>query len=194
MKILLSSLCSRNYLRLMSQIPTIVLNVLRADRVWLAGGALRSMFDRTPICDFDLFFFGEGDKVLALETLKKAGAVVVFTCPQGSMVTLKFGAFKIQLITPRYYATASELINTFDFTVCRVAFDGTTLTVAPEAIRDARRKRLVIHELEFPISTINRIAKYREKGYWMAESEWITLIQRIQTTQFEPEKLVLYID
>lgn len=190
-----AEMSARNLARVTSGIPTFLRNLLVTNAVWIAGGALRSSFDKTPVADFDLFFRSSRyvDRVEA--ALKAFGAKQVFKCPEGKLQSFVIGSAKIQLITPRFYTTVFDLVGSFDFTVCQFAFDGEYVTLGRDGLHDAKYKRLRVQKLEYPVATLNRIGKYRYgKGYWMSEEDWGQVIKTIQGQQFRPEALALYID
>lgn len=188
-------LSHRNLVRLTSGLPSFIRKLLQANRVWVAGGALRSSFDKTPVADFDLFFSSPQYASQTEEALKLFGAKQVFKCPEGKLQTFELGSAKIQLITPRYYSTVFDLVGSFDFTVCMFAFDSEYVTLGRDGLKDAKIRKLVVQRLEYPVATLNRIGKYRwGKGYFMTQSDWQSVINAIQTTRFDPANLQLYID
>ncbi len=120
----------------------------------------------------------------------------MFTCPAGDLTTyrLKQVDHKVQFITKRYYESAREVIGTFDFRAAMFATDGERLYTTREAIRDARRKHLTMNAIEYPVATLQRIAKYGRKGYRFTESGAREFIQIVQSSEYDPEHMVLYID
>jgi len=185
----------RNQVRVTSGLPSFIRELLKPNAVWVAGGALRSSFDKTPVADFDLFFESATHAMFAEAQLYDMGARAVFTCPAGKLRTFELGSAKIQLITPRYYSTAFDLVGSFDFTVCQFAFDGRYVTIGRDALADTKVKRLVVQKMEYPVATLNRMGKYRwGKGYFMSELEWAKVISVIQSTTFDSNNLQLYID
>ncbi|MDR3502952.1 MAG: hypothetical protein P4L79_10240 [Legionella sp.] len=152
-------------------------NLLNKD-VILAGGALRHLFDEEDvISDFDMFFT---NKISALSTgimLEALGYKVIYKCPKGFLTTYKKEStapgtkdlnMKIQLITERYYDSVQELIDTFDITACRFAYDGTNLATYYSAIRDVKKRRVDLHKISYPAATFRRMIKYHDKGYRMS--------------------------
>jgi hypothetical protein len=163
--------------------------------VWLAGGAIRSLFDNTEIEDYDLFF---SDYRLYIDTFARLisihGFEIKFICPEGKLITLKNKAgVKVQLITAQFYQSEVQLINTFDFSVTQFATDGETIFVGSTSIQDAENKVLRLENLSYPVATINRLFKYKKKGYNIGEA----IRQIVDTLQENPEveyDIRLYID
>ncbi len=188
------SLNRRNQARLMLPINRVVEEILQIDGVWLAGGSLRAVFDETPVKDYDLFFRDEAAKYNVKTLLTALGAKITFICPQGSLMNLTLGNTHYQLITPRFYQSAFDLIGSFDFTVTQFCFDGRQFVLGLDGIKDAKYKLLKLHAIEFPVATMNRIAKYRQKDYFMPEDEWRKLFFVIKHGQFDERQMALYID
>jgi hypothetical protein len=91
---------------------------------------------------------------------------------------------------------ADRLLDAFDFTVTRFAVlltayrkfddeeeDGFSLSAQlvtdGEALVDTFRKRLRIHQLTYPVATLGRLEKYRERGYRYSKELWRDLVERI---------------
>ena len=164
-------------------------------KVWCAGGALRSLINTNePIADYDMFF---SDVVYAEKlhnTLTVAGWKCVFSCPKKELYTFKRKGIKVQLITKRFYSNVEELLYSFDFSVCMAAFDGDTVFMHRSFIKDVRKKNLSINDVTYPVATINRLFKYKNKGYNIKESTLVDLVRSISSRQFDGDQLQLYID
>lgn len=186
-----------------SALPNHIIDLVRAkDGTYLAGGCFRSFYDKTIIADYDFFFRSEECAQFALKTFDESE--IVFKCPAGKLTTVKRYGTKIQLITPRYYATPFDLIDTFDINaakmVCWHNFMGTGLTyhANENAVDDAFNKRITLGQVTYPIATINRIHKYRAKGYSITDEVWKDLLTKVRQLSEEdfndPDKMALYID
>ncbi len=71
----------------------------------------------------------------------------------------------LQFIKIGFYPTAEAVIDSFDFTACQCAYDGETLTVGEYTLWDLGRRRLAVHRVTFPVSTIRRMLKYGKQGF-----------------------------
>lgn len=170
--------------------------------VILAGGAVRdALFDK-EISDYDLFF----TSTLQLEEVKnyllRQGFSNVFTCPLGQLFTYMKGedfkkpeeCVKVQLIVKRTYSDVADLLDSFDFSVTYFALHKGIVYTSWQAIKDVRKKQLSLVNLEYPSSTINRLYKYRQKGYYTGHviKEIVLRISEIQG--YNPENDTLYVD
>jgi hypothetical protein len=140
------------------------------DGPWIAGGALRrTMQGKEPESDFD-FFFRDADQLTAfsrkleargLEKIRETTHHVHYRGRVGSDAALR----DIQCIRFAFYQSASAVIDSFDYTICMLAFDGKTLTLGDFTLWDLGRKRLAIHKITFPVSTMRRMLKYTSQGF-----------------------------
>lgn len=161
---------------------------------WLAGGAAKSIYSREEVVDYDLFFRSpEAREDLALE-LQEMNFRKIFECPKGELLTYKNGQVKVQLITKRYYSDLEDVLTSFDLTPSMFGYDGEYLYTYKNCIKDVKKKRLGLNKVTYPVATINRVAKYMKKGYSYTEEFGQELILEINTKQFDPEQLALYVD
>jgi len=165
-----------------------------SNEIILGGGAVRSMITGEPISDYDLFFTGNEAVDVTKRYLVDCDFVKVFECPLGELTTYINGNVKVQLITKMFYTDPSDLVNSFDFTVTMFAWDGDKIYTCRRAIKDARKKNLGINEVTFPVATINRIHKYRNKGYRFTEEFGKDLVIKINRGAFDETQLALYVD
>jgi hypothetical protein len=61
-----------------------------------------------------------------------------------------------------------DLLDSFDFTVCQFAYDGSNVFSTPEAIISVTRNHLGVHNIskEFAVDSLRRAFKYSKKGYY----------------------------
>lgn len=182
----------RRWQRMEKLKPLFDLNIL-SPSVILCGGALQVLFDpKAKVNDFDLYFclpkFVRMDEEfwgldakselnnLVHETkikLVNLGFKCIFACPEGKLYSYKKGKVKIQLIVEqvdsKIYSDVWSIIDDFDFSCCVIATDGSKVYTLSKAVRDIRRRKLSIHKLLHPVSTMSRIGKYHfKKGYSFA--------------------------
>lgn len=173
------------------------LKLLDVDNVWLAGGAIRCVFSGETIQDFDLFFRNRDYFKGVKNRLERLNAKLIFQCPQGELHTYMIDGMKIQLIVKKFYSTAVDLIDSFDFTICQFAYDGKVIETYENCLQHLVKKELHINKIEYPIATINRMVKYAKRGYKHTKCclELFNSIQDgILKGQYSPENLQLYIE
>jgi len=80
--------------------------------------------------------------------------------------TYRKGKIKVQIIY-REYEKLTDIIDSFDFTVCQFMYDGEKVICNPSALLDVYHKRIVINHLDplFVFDSLRRVQKYIQKGY-----------------------------
>jgi hypothetical protein len=161
-----------------SQIPPIVIDLIsNVKGLFIGGGAAREMASgrKTPN-DYDIFFTGDEAFQNAKNFLTERGFVTSFVCPKGTLTNMipsetikEFEPeIKIQLITPRFYSSIFDLIDSFDFTVCQFAVSSDSPLIIYTrllSVSDALNSALRINALEYPVATLKRTSKYIRYGF-----------------------------
>lgn len=106
----------------------------------------------------------------------------------------------IQLIKTMWYPSAEAVLHGFDFTAAQIATKTVNghveVTMNPMALSDIQRKRLILWRMTFPTSTIRRMIKYAQKGYYACGGALETLATAVrdQMTDHPDTKDIQYID
>lgn len=147
--------------------------------VWLAGGSLRTVIDpKDKVCDYDLFFkentfYGQTQVTDTRNKLIQLRFKCTFECPEGKLysyikkesINQKVETYKVQLVCENFYENPVELLQTFDLTPTLFCTDGKFLWVDKRGIKAVKKKICNLVALSYPVATINRLFKYRNKGY-----------------------------
>lgn len=167
---------------------------------WLAGGALRrTLLGEQPDSDFDFFFRDEDQLTTFREGLESRGFTKVRESQHHQHYRGKTGDSAlprdVQMIRFAFYADAAAVVDSFDFTICQFAFDGTTLTCGEHALWDIGRKRLAIHQITYPVSTMRRALKYGTQGFTACNGCLTTILRETATRpELMAEMGVHYVD
>lgn len=86
----------------------------------------------------------------------------------------------IQLLKMVWYESAEHVIDTFDLSVCQFAVDNKLFYYNPISFVDLSRKRIVLHRMQFPASTLRRIIKYSKKGFYACPGSLGKICEEIQ--------------
>ena len=175
----------------------------------LAGGAVRDTMFGTEISDYDLFLTDKADLTAIADYFVGQGFGLVFACPLGHLFTYMKGedfkkpeeCVKVQIICKRRYSDVADLINSFDFSATYFGMqydedeDHLVVYTDHRAIKDVRKKQLSLVNLEYPSSTLNRLYKYRNKGYYTGHiiKEIVGRIAEMGGA-YNPENDTLYVD
>lgn len=167
---------------------------------WIAGGALRrTLLGKEPESDFDFFFRDAGQlkefsSGLEARGLKKIKETIHHVHYRGKIGDSGIDR-DVQCIRFAFYEDAAAVINSFDYTICQLAFDGETLTLGEFTLWDLGRKRLAIHKITYPVATMRRMLKYTAQGFTACAGCMATILTE---TANKPEILqqlgVTYVD
>jgi hypothetical protein len=143
-----------------------------ANDVILAGGALRSFFTDTPVRDYDLYFKDQKTLDRYMNGLASIGFQKTNNTTDKS-VTYRRGQVRdgqilthtVNMIRAPFYATASDVIKDYDFTVCMCAVQGDSLVYHPQYFTDLATRSLRIYKPANPLNTVWRVQKYVKLGY-----------------------------
>lgn len=178
----------------------------------IAGGSLRTLIDKEDeVCDIDLFFKEQESITNTKCLLEDNEYVCVFQCPLGYLSTYyKFSEkivgerfdgspeyevlSKVQLITRDLYIDLEHVVSSFDLMPCCVAMDNERLVFADKWVRSVKKKMLYLNNLTYPVATLNRIDKYKRKGYYASEAFYVDIIKTVQSSSFDGDRMSLYID
>lgn len=72
----------------------------------------------------------------------------------------------VQLLKLCWYDSPEHIIDSFDITISQIAINKEYIWINPITPMDISRKRIVLHRMQFPASTLRRIIKYTQKGYY----------------------------
>jgi hypothetical protein len=172
---------------------------------FVAGGAILSAITKTEPSDYDIY---PKSKKAAIDMLyyliDDEGCFVVnisdraVTLKSNSIMNLKDERVIVQVMMFDTFPTAQGIFDFFDFTVCMAAFDcdSKEYVFHPDFWADVASKTLRFNPgTKYPLNSMMRIGKYRNKGYTLSTSEMIrmslTLMQsRLPTSWEEMESLI----
>jgi len=98
------------------------------------------------------------------------------------IVKVKYKGREYDLVK-KYFTDASTCIAEFDFTVCSAAVDLKEVYTHETFFIDLAKRQLMINKLPYPLSTMWRMQKYIQKGYYMCSGEMLKLSKAIGALQ-----------
>jgi hypothetical protein len=138
------------------------------DDVYFAGGALRTLIDKDDkLIDFDLFFKSRDALNNTAKQLENLDAKNIYKCPEDKLFTYKLDELKIQLIAEDFYVNVDNLLSSFDINACRACIHKDYLYIDNVTIKDIKKKRITLHQVDYHVATFNRMLKYKNKGYYL---------------------------
>jgi len=149
---------------------------------WFVGGAVRRVVADLPQdSDFDVAFASAGQFDAARYRMIEAGLKLATETDN----FVEFGGSidkkqrRIQLLRVGYYDNPEAVLDSFDFTICQFAYDGTDLICGQYALWDLSRKRLALHKLTFGAATVRRIVKYSRQGFTFCQGTIVSILEEV---------------
>jgi hypothetical protein len=157
-------LCKTSFWEAYQHLPSIE-DELRMTSAWLAGGALLRLIanENSFEGDFDLFF----PSVEARENYEKDLICCGFVKEIDNYYLSQWNkkGIKVQLIK-LIYTKKEYIIDSFDYTICQLIYDGEFITVGPYTLWDISNKRLSFSSKPNSINQLlRRYVKYTQRGY-----------------------------
>ncbi len=148
---------------------------------WIAGGAIRSRLAKDGASDLDCYFSKMEDleetknNILSKKTLD---ATIEIDDEYLTSLNTKIG--KIDLVKTLQECPIDTL-NSFDFTVCCFAMNTNRGVYYLESgLKHLEERKLFLHEVRTPFTTMLRLVKYGAKGYKMELEEGVKLAKMIK--------------
>lgn len=168
---------------------------------YIAGGIFKNIFNKEKYKDIDIFFRTKEDYIKALPYFKgrykeyySNEKVVAFKDKDSGIV--------LELIN-HVFLEPEDMLNTFDFTITKVAYynfiqDAPTknpkplpsegiLLIHDKFFEHLLLKRLVIDneiaDINYPVSTYNRMFRYGKYGYQPCRGTKIKVIQALRSIE-----------
>lgn len=156
---------------------------------FIAGGAITSFLSGDKIKDFDLFFKSRKDAFLTLIKLRKDFEFKLhFSTKEAIKGSILLDGIRVNIdIVKRTFNDPFDCIKMFDFTVCCFAVDSDTFYYHENAAFDLLRKKLVVNNLPFPVSSTRRMNKYIKKGFSVCNGtilEILTAVRELDSSEF----------
>ena len=140
---------------------------------WIAGGACLAWYQNLPCTtDIDVYFKShqQFDRVYDFIVREQKMFNVMDQHKTKNAITLALNSPtldrslpKVQLINKQFFKSTEEIIDTFDITVCQIAWDGNKLTVGEHFVQDVAERNLRFSS--FSPASHKRLLKYMCYGY-----------------------------
>jgi len=163
---------------------------------WVAGGSIRRLITgKDPLeSDIDVFFQSKEQKEAWVERILKENPQATYKNNEYN-TTIRLPDGKVlQAVHVQYYVDAYQVISLFDFTICQLVTDGEELAMGQFTLWDIARKRLALNVLQHPVSTMRRMIKYTQQGYYACPGMMIDFLRRVAANPNMIDSTILYFD
>ncbi|EBS4516674.1 hypothetical protein DQT32_04600 [Salmonella enterica subsp. enterica serovar Braenderup] len=167
-----------------------LVNLLKTTNAILAGGAITSIFSGNEINDYDIYFRSKEDLIVFVrnlycdeDNLEEDQFVDIgaysFVCTSQTERSITFGEpnndkRKIQLIHFDYFDNATEIFDSYDFSINMGAYDfkHEEFVFSTDFLTDIAQRRLTFNAgTKYPIMSTLRVSKYVDRGYVISKKE-----------------------
>lgn len=151
----------------------------------VAGGAFTSVFSNKPINDVDVYFRDKQSLAAVIEAIYNheidysAGRIISFT---DKSILLTSEGNSVQFIGFDYFQTIEELFQSYDYTINMIGLNTVddSLEMHPDAIKHIGQRYLQFNPATaYPLISLLRVAKYKERGYNISKAQMLRLMLAI---------------
>ena len=175
------------------------LNLLRKWEVIIAGGAITSAFTYSKINDIDCYFKSKECLVGFLNDVSKESnlfkdEVVAFKhfTDKATLVKDFDSEQDVQYVYQKYYKTTQDIFDNFDFTINMGAIKlGKTpeedkVVLHQDFERHCLSRKLVVNtKSQYPLVSIFRAGKYKERGYSLDNKELLKMLLMVNNLEMD---------
>ena len=173
-----------------------VYDMLKETKCVLAGGAITSIFTSKEVNDWDIYFtskeslsqvFAQAFGVSEDEFLSPYDLIVKFATKRSMLCVDKYGQQKLQIIHYKIHDSIESIFKSFDFEHVMGAFDfAREEFVLHENFMKANAQRLIQFNpaTDFPITSMLRTSKYKERGYTISKAQMLRIAFTIANKEY----------
>lgn len=173
-----------------------VYDMFKEAKCILAGGAITSLFTNKEINDFDIYFtsneglssvFGQIFGVVEEDFIAPYDLITKFATKR-SMLCVTRAQQKVQLIHYKIHENVQSVFDSFDFEHVMGAFDfATEKFVLHENFLKSNSQRLMQFNpgTDFPITSMMRVQKYKERGYTISKAQMLRIAFTIADRKYD---------
>lgn len=162
----------------------------------LAGGAITSLMSGKEVNDYDIYFrtkealsevFANIYNISSQEFLGQYEMITKFATKRSMLCIEKYSKAKIQLIHYKMHENIESIFNSFDYSVNMAAFDfATEEFVFHKDFWKAVSQRVLRFnpQTDFPVTSLMRVQKYKEKGYTISKAQMLRIAFTIASRDY----------
>ncbi|WP_145413435.1 hypothetical protein [Paenibacillus xylanexedens] len=161
--------------KLYNYLGTSLVNTLKKHKAYIAGGTITSLFSNNPVNDVDLYFRDEESLSELVEEIYDNSDDWVNALTSKALL-VRVDEKEIQMIHFKYFEKAEDIFGTFDYTVCMGAFDfeSEQFVLHEDFLKHNAQRILKFNKnTDFPIVSLLRVQKYKDKGYNISKPEFL---------------------
>lgn len=174
-----------------------VYDMLKDTKCILAGGAITSIFSGAEVNDYDIYFTDkEGLSRLIAQVfgvseedhIQSFDLIVKFATNRSMLCIDKYSKNKLQFIHYKVFKDAHDIFNSFDFEHVMGAFDFATeeFVFHENFFKSLAQRNIVFNpNTDFPIVSLMRTNKYKERGYKISKAQMLRVAFTIASRNYD---------
>lgn len=165
---------------------------LKNSNAIIAGGAIRSLICDEEIKDIDTYFRSQNDLINFMNEERIKSSTHIKSVTKRS-ITFSKDKLICQLIFFSYYSSPEEIFKDYDFTVCMGAYDFKIddFVFHEDFFVDNATKKISINKgTKYPLISMFRLFKYKQKGYDFPQKQLLELAKAINKFDYNNEEVV----
>ena len=178
--------------KLLSYLGKDMVTHLKNSNAIIAGGAIRSLICDEEIKDIDTYFRSQDDLINFMDEESIKSKTHIKSVTKRS-ITFSKNNLTCQLIFFSYYSSPEEIFKDYDFTVCMGAYDFKIddFVFHEDFFVDNATKKISINKgTKYPLISMFRLLKYKQKGYDFPQKQLLELAKAINKFDYNNEDVV----
>lgn len=165
--------------------PSVLAEMSEEYPIYIAGGAVTSVYTNSEINDFDVYLKNEEDIFPFMFELCSVATIISVT---DKSVLVNHSGSLINVILIGAFPNPEELFKAFDFTCVMGAYDvqKDEFVLGDDFLTDNSRRVLKFNSAtKFPIMSALRVKKYEERGYTISKNEFLRIMLTAMTLELK---------
>lgn len=174
-----------------------VYGLLKDTKCILAGGAITSIFSGAEVNDYDIYFTDkEGLSRLVTQVfgvseedhIQEFDLIVKFATNRSMLCIDKYSKNKLQFIHYKIFEHAQDIFKSFDFEHVMGAFDFATeeFVFHENFFKSLAQRNIVFNpNTDFPVVSLMRTNKYKERGYNISKAQMLRVAFTIASRNYD---------
>lgn len=172
--------------------------LLAENGCWIAGGAVTSIFTGKEINDIDVYFPSKEAFSNVMGEIYDGGEVSfgdahICHATNKSLLLQSDGQY-VQFIVFKFFDNVQQIFDSFDFTAVMGAysFSDKTFHFHPDFLKHNAQRFLSFNKgTDYPLISMIRVDKYRERGYSTSKQEMLKIGMAIANKNFDSWEKVI---
>jgi molybdopterin-binding protein len=165
--------------KIKSHIPEMLYEMAEKYPMWIAGGSITSIVTNSEVNDLDIYL-KKGSNIFAFAYELQCVSQLVSVTDKSVLV--QHSGQMLNVILLDTYEKPEDIFDTFDFTCVMGAYDilSDEFTFHDDFLLHNSQRQLIVNmDTKFPLMSVLRSNKYKERGYSIGKNELTRLLLKV---------------